>query len=729
MADQFTPSKTVADVRPATTVPIQERHVTTEQTSTPDFQNSVNEFAKSANNLGAIGAQVAEKASNAIATQLGGEAGKNPKGNLFPSFSEFDEHFAESYKTQAHATLGLQADKLITDSNLTVSSAPRITPDLIATAQNNISQGLKKIYEQAPTDIRPQLEATYGAAQINQTEQLTKRMISEQHEDRKNNTILANDKNAELAHSLAASGKYDIAAELAKTQASINNSAVMSNVGFTPQMGKVGVDTVRQSAINGRLQYEYNEAEKNKKGDEYLQSLAKRPDWISDADYPAATQSIRQYVSNQTALKSNYEQLTMTDFKARIAEDVTDISGNELQATLDKLSEVNASKLNRYYESAYRKQTEQNDNQTNLSEHWDSPEAHANADEKTKNGTFNSKVDYVTKSNPNISRDVAEVQVASTAAGRIPVFEKTLENKLLHAKPEDILSGANQIQLLNNMEAGQAYAGISQKAKAIAIQFQQQRGSMPDSDLARKITDNLSNIDDTMQKTLDNSWNLQLTKGQAAGLGANVSLGNFALNQVGYGNDKQAAAKFGGAYFATLYGNDLYDQLNSNFMTTRGDYAAALQMTKDYANTHYGETYINGAKQISDSPIEKYLGYKGNEVTPFVQQDLLDQLAPSFEKAKKNYPDDSWETLPLKNGVAEAIRTIKTKDGEKQYRYPINLVGRAGNQWDVVVQTPYGNRNLFVLAPHVGVSTYQPNKQNIDKNLSSHRRTSYIGRA
>ena len=69
---------------------------------------------------------------------------------------------------------------------------------MIAKAQASITKGLQKIYEQAPNNVRPSLEKTYGSYQINQAEQLGKRMLNEQHEDARNNAIVAADKNAEL---------------------------------------------------------------------------------------------------------------------------------------------------------------------------------------------------------------------------------------------------------------------------------------------------------------------------------------------------------------------------------------------------------------------------------------------------------------------------------------------------------------------------------------------------
>jgi hypothetical protein len=692
--------------------------VSHQQSGVPDFSGAFKEFGESNNVLGALGAGVAQVASNKIASDLGAQLGKNPKGNIGPAFTDFDKQFAESYKTQAHATLSLQANQLITDTNLSVAKASRMTPELIEKSQASINLGLSKIYALAPTEIRAQLEQTFTAQKNGQRVELTKRMLNEQHEDLRQNTLLSNNKNAELAHSLAASGdpkSIKAAEDLVATNERLNKSAVASNVGFTVNQAKIGNDSVRMSVISGKLQYGYDKAVAEGKGEEYLTSLAKKPDWISDADYPGAIQSIQAYSNNQKSLKSNNEQLVMAEMGTKLAMDASGVPGVDFQAALDQLNPLNAAKLRTQYVNAIKSQKKSEVEESSLNTQWENPTVHANSDPKAVNKVFNAKVEYAVKNNPGMTREDAENQVAMSAGGRIPVFEKELENKLTSANPQSIASASAQIQTLHDLEAGRVYAGLSQKAKAIAFQFQHQKGSMPDDELARQITDNLTNIDETKQKTLDNIWNLKMSVLGAGGIGATKSFADLALKETGLNKDK-----LGGKYFATIYGNDIYDQLHSNFNSAGGDYATAKKMTQDYVREHYGETYINGGKQITDSPIEKYLGYKGREATPFIQQDILNQLTEAVKGSKENNPNDYWETLPFNGKTPELLRHVRTKDGMKQYRYPVNIVGRAGDQWDVVVDTPYDRRNLFLVAPHLGVTTYTPNKAEIDKNIKAH---------
>lgn len=692
-------------------------------TQFPDMTSAIDNYAESSNWMSNIGSYVAGKASNAIAEKIGGELGKNPQGDIGVPLTDFDKTMQESYNTQAQATLGLQANKLITDSALDAAKADRITPDIIKKTNDSITLGLKNIIKNAPGKVVPSLQLQYGTHAMNLTSDLTNRMISEQHEDTKNNSALAVQSYNENAYTFGFHGKDKEGNAVIESTRRLSQANVDRRL-WTPVEAKANVDSARKSFYSGKMIHDYNNSP-NKEA--FLKSIAdKKPSYLSDADYMPVTNNLMQYVNHQDALRAQDQSLRLTQFQSSVAlNPMAADMPQQLQDLKNNVSPEAYEKAQLHYINSVKAYNTENGNLNEALSAWNDPGSFARLTEKSINKAFDSNVNrYIQQrqqqGNP-ITQDEAEVQVAASAGGKVPVFVKELENKLLNGNPGAIASAANQIDLLSQLEAGRVYDGISPKAKAIATIFQQQRGSMPDTDLARQITDNLSNVDETVQKTLDNSWGLILSKYSAGGMGALNSHSDFALAQVNL--DKK---KVGGSYFATVYGNDIYNQLNSNYITTRGDYNAALQMTQDYVKQHYGETYVNGKEQISDSPIEKYLGYPGNDITPFVQKDILNQLSVSFAKAKEAHPGDYWETLPFKNNVAEVVRHVNGK----QFRYPVNLVGRAGNQWDVVVQTPRGQRNLFLVAPHVGVTTYKPNKEAILKDArESQNNRSYIGRA
>lgn len=681
----------------------------------PNFQNAINSYAENTNWMSSVGSSVASHASNAIAQKIGGELGKNPQGDIGYPATDFDKTMQESYKSQANATLGLQANQLISDSNIEAAKSSRVTPELIAKTNHSIAMGLKNIIKNAPSEIRPNLESHYGTLQINQMADLTERMLKEQHEDRRNNTALSSQKNAENAYSFGLHGNDKAAQNAIETVRKISYSDVASRL-LTPEAAKENIDTARKSFLNGKIIHDYEIARSQGKGEEYLKSISnKKPSYLNDKDYMSVTNNLMTYVNHQDALRSQDQQLRLTKFQTSVAlNPMAPDMQQQLQNLKSNVSHESYERAKLHYIDAVKSFNVEQENINNALTGWNNPSAFARLTDKGINKAFDMQVQsYVEQrqkeGNP-ISLDEAEVQVAASAGGKVSVFQDSLENKLLRGSPQDILSASNQMQMLNHIGQSRVYDGVSQKAKAIATLFQQQRGSMPDNDLARKITDDLANVDEKTQKILDNSWNLVLSSKGAAGVNSSKPLYRMALNEVGLTKGKDVSS-VGGQYFATIYGNDIYNQLNSNFIATRGDYAAAKKMTQDYVDTHYSDTYVNGSRQKTNESVEKYLGYKGNDVTPYIQQDLLNQLSSHFIEAKKNSPNDYWETAPLKNGVAEAIRTVNGK----KYSYPINIIGRGDNQWDVVVQTPYGIRNLFLVAPHVGVTTYKPNKEAIDK--------------
>lgn len=687
-----------------------QRQVGAEVTTLPDMQGAVSKFASDTNWMSALGSQVASTASSALASKLGGESGKNPHGDIGIALTDFDKNFKQSYDTQAQATLSVQAQKLISDSNIELAKQPRLSVGMIQNAQAGVGKSLQKIFANAPDSVRPNLEHQYSSVMIQQNESLTRHMITQNREDMRDNTLSGSKVYAENAHSLAMGGDEKGSMATVKDAERSADAAYASRT-LTRQEAQTIKDTAQISMLSGKYTREMLLAEKNGKRGEFEKNLALNPPKdIPDKYHAAVLNNVVGYMGMQDRLRSEQENYLSQEMHNRIATDPNSISGTDWAAFESQVSPLKASQMKFNWIQALKAKKSDGMSESDLIRQWGNAEAGANSSEKIKNSAFNSQVASLQTKNPNISHDDAEVQVAMSAGFKIPVFEKTLENKLLNANPVNIQSAVHQMQMLDELEAAHVYSGISQKAKAIGIQFMNQRGTMPDTDLARKITDNLTNIDDSMQKTLDNAWNLTLSTKRAGGLGASKPLYKFALQETGLKPDKM-----GGNYFAVLYGNDVYNKLQSNFITTRGDYNTALQMTKSYVDQHYGETGINGGRQVTDSPIEKYLGYKSHDVVPFIQQDLLNHLAPAFDLGKTGHPDDYWQTESLKSGVAEVTRHVKTGDGVKVYRYPVNLVGRAGNQWDVIVQTPEGPRNLFLVAPNLGVTTYQPDKKAIDK--------------
>jgi hypothetical protein len=186
--------------------------------SLEDFAGAMRDYgASSYGALSDLGSQVAQTASNQTAKMVGVKLGQDPQGDLMPPITDFDKVVTETYQTQSHATLGLQASSLITDAQIQLASQPRLTPEMIAQTQQQVSLGLKSIYDMAPLAIRPQMEAQYGAVMNSQREQLSNRMISEGRQDQHNNIVAYSDKASQQAYDTGAAGDEKGAMSFAET--------------------------------------------------------------------------------------------------------------------------------------------------------------------------------------------------------------------------------------------------------------------------------------------------------------------------------------------------------------------------------------------------------------------------------------------------------------------------------------------------------------------------------
>ena len=284
-------SKNVPGVQPGQQMPAPyHRQVQVEVTPFPDFQSAMSNYASNTNWMSYVGSAVATAASNEIAQKIGGNLGKHPQGNIGIPLTDFDKTMQESYKTQAQATLGLEANKLITNSNIETAKATRITPDLIAKTNKSITTGLQDILKKAPDSVKPHMELQFGNAMLDQTESLSKRMIREQKEDQINTTAYASDMNSQHSYSFGLNGNDKAGLAAIENTRKLNESAVASRL-ITPEVAKSRIDSARQSYLSGKKINEYEKARAAGKAEEYLKSLAdKKPSDLTDTDYMACNQ-------------------------------------------------------------------------------------------------------------------------------------------------------------------------------------------------------------------------------------------------------------------------------------------------------------------------------------------------------------------------------------------------------------------------------------------------------
>lgn len=569
-------------------------------TPNPNLQSAVSNYASSTNWMSAIGSTVAAQASNSLAVKLGTELGKNPKGNIGIPLTEFDSVMHKSYIAQSQATLGLQANRLISQSNIEMAQSPRITPDLIQKTNKSISIGLQNIFKNAPDEARSDLEYRFGNLQVSQLEQLTNRMIGEQKEDQKNTIMTSSQTNAENAHSLALQGNAKAAKAYVDATILNNQSGAAAHV-INPQTAKVNIDTARQSYKSGLKIAEYEKARLEHKETQVLKDQAEKAD-KSDPDYDAVTSNLLQHVQQQNTLRNYNDSLVMAKFQTDLASGVP-IPGSRLSELEDTLSPINYQKTMLQYFSALKKNQESQQEQALLNNGFNNPDVWARTSDDAKNKAFDDKVRYIVDSSKNsdhqIGIDEAEAGVAAQAAGPITAFTNVVNSKLKSIDPNQVESGMRQIESVHQAEKGANLTGVDDKALARGELYNIYKKSMPAQNAAQLSYDQVYNIKDEQYKVLESKWK------------------DVYKNVIGANNSTAYYGKIAGINVSELsdplgFQSQADMLFHGYFLATHGNMEAAQKMFTRDINSQYGETYANGSKQVSYLPIEKMLGLPTN---------------------------------------------------------------------------------------------------------------------
>lgn len=708
-------------------IPTYQREAKIEVNSTPEFSNTLRELGAAQNNLSSIGAQVAQSASNTMATRLGYESGKHPTGDTFPPITEFDKNFVDSYHTQAHATLSIQGQKLLTDAEVELSKPQRLTPQLIEKSNSQVKAGLDKIAETAPTAIKGSLQQSFSSLLIRQNEQFQNKMLSEQHEDQKNNIIESLELNTKNALELATSGNSKEAEKLIESSKSMAANAV-SNRFLTPTQARIAHESVQQAALDGKYINLAMSAFNNNKYAEFEKAYSeKKPSGMTNEQWISTGQAFQRQVQFVENLRSQEENLKSQQMENTIAMDASTITGTQWKEFENSVSPLRYEKVKFKYIQALKSGQSSNMAVDGLIKDFSNPEAWANSNEKTQDAAFNKSVDYLidkNKNSPNsMSHEDAQVQVAASAGGKISVFTNDLKNKLHSGNPTLLDSAVNQIHQLRAIEAGHALSGLNDQDKAIAEMYESLKNSTDPLTAARDTIHNVLNQDPAIQQMTKQKWSNFLSSAVSSG----QSLDNFALNSVGL-----KKTDFNNDNIGQVYGTDILNTYSSFYQTVGGDQRLALKLTQQYVDENYGETGVNGPSHTTFRPLEKSIGFASKDGVPFIQNDVVTQLNQKFMPIKDAYASNKmneyWEVQPI-SGKAHGFihsdydpikikRHMKTTSGEKVYSFNVILEGNSFDSWDIAIQTDSGIRNLFQVAPYLGVVNYIPNKKSIVANYN-----------
>jgi hypothetical protein len=611
-------------------------------THVPDFQGAVNQYAADTNWMSQLGSAVAIRASTAIATKLGGEMGKNPQGELPLPLTKFDETLAQSYATQANSTLGLQAQALISKTNLELAQKPRLSSDMIASAQKSTLQGLEKIFSMAPSSIRPNLESHYGGVMINQNEQLVEKMISQQRTDEKDKFQVSSKVAAENTYAMSLSGN-DKGAEAAMNATIASAKSMHSRNIISLNEARVIEDTLRQTALTGKMTRLANQADKEKKLGEFLNSVADNPEKynIGPNDKDAVIKNLMSNIQQDQNLRSLNERHIALEMHNRILETGGDIGGAEWAAFKEQVSpNVEAQMRLNLTTSQQRKQKKVNDTAQAIKNVTDFDNFSLNTPQQNYDAFIeltNKKIESYQSQGKNISVPEAQMQIAATLAGPIPKYMDTLNRKAASGDPLLMQEVKATIDYMSSKNAAQNLAGLSDDARSVIKKFDSMSPLIDPVERAQTAKDQIYNKKSEQNVANDLAWNNLLKNKTKKG----QSHAQFAISQADIDPDSVVNIPL-----ISQYALDKYE---TYFKKNNGDVQIAQELLKEDIGRTFGTTYVNGKKEFMMFPIETR-GNLPNNSEPFIHQDLRDQVSRKLTDTKKLYDngqvDFYWEFNP-----------------------------------------------------------------------------------
>lgn len=686
-----------------------------------DFGSAMRDVASASwGTFGRLGASVAQSASQQMAAKTGYEMGLNPQGNLTPPITDFDKTLAQSYHAQAYSILTLQANQMFYGIDNTLSQSPYLSEDMVKSAAMSMQQGVQGIVKNAPDAIKNQLETQLTGQVESNISNYRNKLNSQNIESDAKTTKAFLDQNNIVINNLTMSGNLKDAETAAQSSKDVIQIDA-ERTGEPAEITQAKLDAVDLSLKTAKARFNYGNARKAGYGAYYIDGVAKDKS-LSDEEKGSILSSLFSYRNVLDQASQEKENILAAQMSNRIALNPNTISANDLLAYKAQVNPLRYAQTEHELIQAKKSENTQSVAVTELMANWGNPTSHADADPKVQTATFQRMVDKMQQPVANgglgMSQENAEVSAQISAGAPVENFAKRVNDRLLSGNLNEIATGARQIHALYATESGKGLVGISDQAKAVADQFTALSNHMPADEAARQAIDTVQNQKPEVMREVDQQWSNMVKNKIGTGYGRYSNEVQFALGEM-----KINPNDFGNSSLTTLYGVNILSQLKSNFRLVKGDYQGALRLTKAEVALNYDYSRVNGAKVMTEHPLEKVLGYKSSDVVPYIHEDIKRTLTPKFQQSKADFDagksEEYWTAGDVSHDRSGLFNypplqvTRHTRDGKSE-TYDVVVQGNDVGTWDIAFNTNSGIRNSFLVAPQFGYMTYVPNKKAID---------------
>ncbi len=616
-------------------------------TSMPNFVGAFSSLAATPTAIGQIGSQALTAVSNYTMDRLGYKLGTNPSGDVLPPITEADKHFVQSYSNQAYATLSLQGEKLMSAGQLELAKANRLSPSLINSYTGNMAKGFENLLNNAPSTIRPQLENQLQTNLVRSTTNLQSKLITQQKQDYKDQMTALNAQTNKDIYENAMSGNSKEAQVGLDTQIARNKQLREQGI-ISRVQEEQSNQTARQTFFTGVYSQQAIAAKDAGKLEAYLSNLAEnKPKDISYLEWSTVTRNVLGNIGQIESLEKRDQSLIESQFSLAILENkVTD---DVLSEVKEKLSPQNYTQaMINYYKSVNgRNKNQQQVN--NLILEWGSAIAHAAYTSKTVNDAFtylssgyNQKLRNSGK--PEVSEIEAKIAVMLSSGAPVQRFTTEISNMITSGNPALMEQASNAYQVLGYLKVPLSAAN-QRLLSSYNSQIEQGRTPLEAAQIA--VYNNAPQNEDR-RKAIEFQWSNYVKDHKLTDFNKAESHARDLLDIPWFTDVPDLASIV----------QKTNSDFESNYKLMGGDYNGARNLTVQNKKLTYGLTFVNGKKQFSYMPIEKFMGVEDDSAAGIIQNNIAPQLSKQLEGTKKAFdegPNDYYYRIEPRPSYDEAI--------------------------------------------------------------------------
>jgi len=596
--------------------------------STPAFTAAFIDLASTPSAMAQVGSKMAQASAQALGAKWGAEAGETPHGNMsIPAITDFDKAYSDSYSAQAQVSLNLQAENMMSKAQEDIQKLDRITPDIIASYNENMKQGLQENLDLAPDNVRTRMEAQYGSSLIRTTSALNQKMISQNKTEALGNASVWRSTQNALAQNAIKDG--DLKQGKAIFDSVEDNIKAARNAN---QMSPVEAET---AILQNKMNYQSSlsilklmDARAAGKSDEYLNSIAdKKIGNLTWSESEQVRDNTVSYLSHVEAA-ANREQTLLT---AQASNEMALGTFNSDRLAYYRSVQTPTHFLNTSTQFAVRQRKAGADDGKvrGIIANPLNPASYDGTTAKIKNNAFDElSLAAMNKAQSNrepISKEEADYQAANAMAIPVPKYINHLNNMMSSGNASDKMRGMEEFYRLHD-ENGFKTTGVNDRALASAEMFRGLLGNYADPNEAAAEANRITA--DTSDKTL------QLVREKTEYYFKNhisdpTRATSWAVNTSGISGGEGFIDEAG-------FTADIKNQMAGYLMLTHNDEAASKRMTEAYTRKTYGLTKVNGKVEVAFLGLEKATNIDVGGA-PLFQQDIINSLTSKFDEGKKSF--------------------------------------------------------------------------------------------